>query len=566
MRFEIKERDGLARVGTLEIDGVIRETPTMAYAGSQTRPAGSLGLAMAGSSSPGDLVVARSGFEGSDAGEAHLRPGFRGSKYAPTEAEGAFHVLSDPASLLLDSSAFADSIESAKGPGNILRPVYLSSVALPHRLAFLAYCGIDVLDSAALTVATENGLYLTNSGMLEYGRVKALPCSCPACLSGRRGKAELLAHNQSAAEDELRHVRHAISEGRLRELVEARVRSDPWLVQDLRLLDLAHYPLLEMHSPVKGAPFHAGSKESLARPEVRRWRRRLEARYARPPSAKVLLLIPCSAKKPYSTSRSHLRFREAVVASGAADMVHEVIVTSPLGLVPSELELFYPAQDYDIPVTGHWDRDEKRLAEEMVTWLVESQHYDAVISHLGDEREPVNSVLRDFVDTSDGHPGSRESLRRLEETLRQYAPGGPDTRRDRWTEDMRSRCRFQFGEPGGMLCDGAQVQGRYPNLRINKGGTQVGMLTGDRGLVSLTMDGGRILAPSNCYTVDIEDFALKGNLFAVGVAGSSPEIRVGDDVVIAHHGDVRGVGVARMCSAEMDLAERGEAVRVRHAK
>lgn len=564
MRFEVKERDGLARVGTLEVDGVVRETPAIAYNASQPRPKDALGLAVAGEGRPGDLIVSRSGFAGKADGGAHLNPGFRGSKYAAPEADGFFHVIHDPATMLLDSSAFADSIESAKGPESLMKPTYLSSAALPHRLALLAYCGIDVFDSLAISIATENGLYLTNSGVLEHGRIKGLPCSCPACLSDRRGREELLSHNQAAAEAELRHVKHAISEGKLRELVEARVRSDPWLVQDLRLLDMAHYPLLEMHTPVKGPPFHAGSKESLARPDVRRWRARLEARYSRPKSAKVLLLIPCSAKKPYSTSQSHMRFRDAVVASGAADVVHEVIVTSPLGLVPGELELAYPAQDYDIPVTGHWDRDEKRLAEEMVAWLVESQRYDAVISHLGDEREPVNQALRDFTDTSQGNPGSRESLRRLEETLSQYAPEGPDTRRDRWVEDMRSRCRFQFGEAGERLCDGAQIQGRYPNLRINGSGGQVGMLTGDRGLVSLTLEGGRILAPSGCYTVEIEDFQLKGNLFAVGVSRAASDIRIGDDVVIAHDGEVRGVGVARMCSAEMELAERGEAVRVRH--
>ena len=562
----MNERDGLARVGALEVDGVVHETPAVAYVASQRRPNGSLGLAMVNEAKPGDIKVSSSGFSGKGDGAAHLVPGFRGSKYAPPEPEGFFHVLRDPASLLLDSTAFADSVERSKGPDALMKPVYLSSAALPHRVALMAYCGIDVFDSLAISMATEGGLYLTNSGALEHARLKALPCSCPACLSERRGKEELLEHNQRATEAELRQVRHAISEGRLRELVEARVRADPWLVQDLRLLDMHHYPLLEMHTPVKGSPFHAGSKESLARPDVRRWRKRLESRYARPKSAKVLLLIPCSAKKPYSMSQSHMRFRDAVVASGAADVVHEVIVTSPLGIVPRELELAYPAQDYDIPVTGHWDRDEKRLAEEMVTWLVESQRYDAVVSHLGDEREPVNQVLRDFTDTSEGAPGSREGLRRLEETLRQYAPEGADTRRDRWLEDMGSRCRFQFGEAGERLCEGAQVQGRYPNLRIVRSAGQVGMLTGDRGLISLTIDGGRILAPSGCYTVDIEDFELKGNLFAVGVSKAAPEIRVGDDVVIAHEGHVRGVGVARMCSAEMELAERGEAVRVRHAK
>ena len=354
-----------------------------------------------------------------------------------------------------------------------------------------------------------------------------------------------------------------VSEGKLRELVEARVRSDPWLVQNLRLLDLHHYKLQEMHVPVKGAPFHAGSKESLQRPDVVRWRKRLEERYLRPRSANVLLLIPCSAKKPYSTSQSHKKFRDALLNSGRSDQVHEVIVTSPLGLVPREIELFYPAQDYDIPVTGHWDRDEKKMAEEMVSWLVSSQKYDLVISHLGDERELVNSILKDFVDTSGGSPGSKESLRKLEETLVEHVPERQTA--DRYTDDMRSLCRFQFGPAGESLCEGAHIAGRWPYLKIVRGDSQLGMLTGDRGMISLTLDGAKALAQEDVYCVEIDDFKPKGNLFAVGVERASSEIRVGDDVAIVCKKDVRAVGVARMCAIEMNLAERGEAVHIRHA-
>jgi archaeosine synthase len=259
-----------------------------------------------------------------------------------------------------------------------------------------------------------------------------------------------------------------------------------------------------------------------------------------------------------------MRFREALVASGRYDQVHEVIVTSPLGLVPRELELFYPAQDYDIPVTGHWDKDEKKMAEEMVAWLVESQRYDLVISHLGDEREPVNSVLRDFVDTSGGSPGSRESLSRLETTLKERVPERASP--ERATDDMRSVCRFQFGPAGEALCDGTHIHGRWPNFKILMGVTQLGMLTGDRGMISLTLEGAEVLAKDGVYCVEIDDFKPKGNLFAVGVEKASPEIRIGDDVAIVHKKDVRAVGVARMCSAEMNLAERGEAVHIRHVR
>src|SRR5207247_5931433 len=116
--------------------------------------------------------------------------------------------------------------------------------------------------------------------------------------------------------------------------------------------------LVEAYTPVAGGEMLAYASESLTRPEIVRFRRRIRERYAKPPSSRVLVLLPCSARKPYSRSRSHRRFRDAILASKDPSSVHEVIVTSPLGLIPRELERFYPARAYDIPVTGDWSRDE----------------------------------------------------------------------------------------------------------------------------------------------------------------------------------------------------------------
>ncbi len=189
-----------------------------------------------------------------------------------------------------------------------------------------------------------------------------------------------------------------------------------------------------------------------------------------------------------------------------------------------------------------------------------------MVSHLGDEREAVAGALGDHVDTSEGEPGTRKSLDRLEDALRERVPEPKDAARwERGFQDLRSVCRFQFGRAGDGLCEGAQAHGRWPYAKLSRGGVQLGMLTPDRGMVSLTLEGGRAVARSGAYSVEIEDFKPKGNLFAVGVEGASPEVRIGDDVAVVHKGDVRAVGVARMCSAEMAVAERGEAVHVRHA-
>src|SRR5207237_6136710 len=107
-------------------------------------------------------------------------------------------------------------------------------------------------------------------------------------------------------------VRNHLAHGRLRDLVERRLANAPWNTAVVRHLDLRGYDLVEPYTPVAGREVLAYASESLHRPEVVRFRRRIMERYAKPPSARVLLLLPCSARKPSSASRSHRRFREAI--------------------------------------------------------------------------------------------------------------------------------------------------------------------------------------------------------------------------------------------------------------
>src|SRR5205807_2883209 len=181
--------------------------------------------------------------------------------------------------------------------------------------------------------------------------------------------------------------------------------------------DLRESDLVEPYTPVAGGEMRAYSAESLARPEIVRFRRRIRERYAKPPSARILLLLPCSARKPYSTSRSHRRFRDAILASANPSVVHEVIVTSPLGLIPRELERFHPARAYDIPVTGDWSRDEAAIVIEDLAAFVEANRYDAIVAHLGAEAPIVQGALPDAILSAKDHPSSEDSLVALTRTL-----------------------------------------------------------------------------------------------------------------------------------------------------
>jgi len=90
------------------------------------------------------------------------------------------------------------------------------------------------------------------------------------------------------------------------------------------------------------------------------------------------------------------------------------------------------------------------------------------------------------------------------------------------------------------------------------------MLVGDRGMISLTLEGGKILMGKRKYFVEIDDFKLKGDVFAVGVNDADHDIRIGDDVIITHKNVLKGVGVAMMNPDEMIESKKGVAVKVRH--
>src|SRR3989454_6672430 len=279
-------------------------------------------------------------------------------------------------------------VREALGPSKV---VAVTGLATPSNLAVLVYSGIDVVDSSRMLLDSARGLFHTGDGTVPFAEADRDACGCPACAAGEA----LPAHNDRALYREMLLVRNHLVHGRLRELVERRLANSPWNTAIVRHRDLGEYGLVEAYTPVAGGEMLASASESLTRPEIVRFRRRIGERYAKPPSSRVLVLLPCSARKPYSTSRSHRRFRDAILASKDPSSVHEVIVTSPLGLIPRELERFYPAGSYDIPVTGDWSRDEAAMVTDDLRAFLAANRYDAVVSHLGAEAPIVKAAVPD---------------------------------------------------------------------------------------------------------------------------------------------------------------------------
>ena len=446
------------------------------------------------------------------------------------------------------------------GPERLL---YLPGCGLPHEVALLAYAGVDVFDDAAAVLAARQGAYLTPEGPMP---AKA---AVEAGLLPDAEDATLVAHAREAVRREVARVHLAVRAGKLRELVEQRSRATPSMAAHLRRLDKETYNFFETRAPLlRSDALFATGKESLDRPEIVRYRRRLARRYRKPTSARVLVLLPCSATKPYSDSKTHRILASALARVRNPHVVHEVVLTSPLGAVPRELERVYPAAHYDLPVTGHWDEDEKAMIRDSLTALLARSRYDAIVVHLDEvEMEIAAPVLGDFHYTADGDPLSQDSLDTLAATLNKLVEPLPRVGwRQRAIDDMSSLARFQFGEAGHAVTEGAEVRGKMPFLKLMDPdtGEQLAMVTPERGYLSLALEGGRRLLETGHYRVEIDDFRPSGTVFAVGVRNADAEIAPEDDVVLHHQGEFRGVGRALAPGVEMGLMARGPCVSVRH--
>lgn len=454
-----------------------------------------------------------------------------------------------------DAKTFVRSVVHLRQQVGYSKLLYAPGMMDTSNLALLVYLGIDLFDTSLLAFQSTRGVISRVEGAFAPDNAKwAL-----------RPGDSLEALNLRNSWEELQLVRRMIEIGRLRELVEMRAHATPWNVAALRILDEQFYDHQETYASVVGPRFYANAKQSLSRPDVVRHRRRVAERYRPASHKKVLLLIPCSARKPYFLSKSHQAFRNVLTSVPNSTVVQELIITSPLGVVPRELELFYPAAQYDIPVTGHWDLEEQAMVRGLAA-RVASLGFEQVISHLGGEGDIVNEVV-ECVDTSQGSPMSRDALTRLQETLSEACSKQPRTPHSiERAAAMASVARFQFGEGGQALLEGCTVSGNYPYSRISSGSKQMGLLTPERGMISLTLDGAERLAPKSLHLVEIEDFDLTGNLFAKGVRAADPRIRIGDEAIIMRNDEVAGVGIASMSAAEMTSSERGEAVRVRHKR
>ena len=217
------------------------------------------------------------------------------------------------------------------------------------------------------------------------------------------------------------------------------------------------------------------TQESLLRPEAVRWRDRIDLLE---PMGDVVVILPCSMRKPYSLSRSHRIF---MMATGD---VQEVILTSPFGICPREMERTYPIQSYDVSTTGDWSYEEIEVVGKCLKKYVGKK--EAIAHVTGGYKEVCENYLDDCVYTcTNNKTTSRESIENLKKEVRKY-PKIP--KKDKKLHTLRSIARYQFNSTQAdlMIPRDSKIIGRF-NKRIIYDGKHISTLLSRTGLYSLNI-------------------------------------------------------------------------------
>ena len=446
--------------------------------------------------------------------------------------------LTDP-SLLPEIVVITDALQLASQPGKLPKAVltlkhrfpgallWAPGLSGPDNVAVLASMGIDLFDLTRCREAAANDVLLTAWGpRLAHS------------------------HEDTTLASQVRHmiqsieeVRAAIRSGQLRTLATRQSQSSPRLVEHLRRhqeLMNQHNGNLASHRPAS-TEFPCYAPQALTDPLVVDWESFMVERYETPsPVREVMVLLPCSARKPYRLSKSHTQFLRAMASTGC----HEVMMTSPLGLVPRDLEDVWPAANYDVPVTGDWSEDELARVRRMLHSLVQRTGYRRIINHT---ELNLDFLGTDVVNTRQGDGAtSHEALNRLSQAVKE-AKAVFALRNQK--NNLRLKEHFKSIARKTTLtdawCEDLVVRGKLPRWRLELNGVQIAVWSIDRNGFSFSKSAiDHLHQHAALRAVHLkDDAAWKGDVFASLVKEADAGIRTGDDLRVLQNGDC--IGLAR---------------------
>ena len=317
--------------------------------------------------------------------------------------------------------------------------ILASGKIIPKFYPILIYLGVDLIDSSYLLYLSSKDLYDTTEYLIPIHKVKYFPCSCVACktklknLKAIRSSSEkkdlLCLHNLITTRNYMMKIKQYLHHEDYRAFVEKSSFDHISIISILKILDKEYFNIVKYETPIlqKDKLIKCLGPSSYFRPDFREFRSRLITNFEPESWTTLIILLPCSAKKPYSQSKSHKLFLEVIRKFPKFQNFQEIILTSPLGAIPRQLENVYPVNSYDVSVTGEWDEEELQITSNMlIEILLKYNKSIPVICHLEGEyvkiAENVNSKVPHnfFFSKIESKVTSKTSLASFEDLINQH--------------------------------------------------------------------------------------------------------------------------------------------------
>jgi archaeosine synthase len=458
----------------------------------------------------------------------------------------------------------------------------------PLFMPLLSYLGVDMFDTMYSEYLAHLNKYLTwNLDLVNLTLTNnlMLPCSCPICHKKEKKVvltlSELKEHNKYFTLDLVKLIQNSIINNQLRDLVKLTVKRFPSLAGMLRLIDQEKDFLKAYVNLEQSVSLQITDGTDYVRPEINLYGDYLQNRYQVSEDKWGIILIPCSARKPYSESNSHKRISEAI-KKGLGKFrygLEEWIITSPLGIVPRFLEGVYPSKFYDITVTGHWSEQEYLILRELYINMLKKISSDIpIIAYLP---EPEKGLIHRIAKETDrnieiiefkGRASSQEGLDVLTKSI-QILWNDLDTKenysKQQWLiQKFRAITDYQFGKGIGehLIPEGSVFRFRGFKELVEFDKKQLAVITKESGLLTLTLDGiNRIIDHVQGLKVIFDGDEISGSaLYCSGISHADLTIKPGNEVFVFNNNDeLLGVGKTNLTGRELQDLTYGLGVSLR---
>lgn len=499
-----------------------------------------------------------------------------------------YDPINDPESYLLDILQLEPSVIALRFPAiekmsarKLIEILFNTRKLIPPNIALylaggvpigfqtlMIALGVDILDdgaayrSAAKNISFSDGFYTKNVGNLTL--------------------KDLIDLNVTELNRDFKAIQSSISNNAIWTRIARDMHSFPNVASAVKIFSKEYLPLISKsrYSSFRSSRLNFTGDEGLYHPDVVKFHNQLLETYKIAENKKMIILLPCSAKKPYRESKSHKIF-EKTIKKAAKRNFHQVEIwslTSPIGVVPRDLESIYPPGFYDLPVTGDWSHEESQIMGTLLKKMISrvNEKVEVVIHVSEGYRQMVTfgtENIKSKISWIGSYATSREAQSQLSGLIESlFASMSESVRtKSKFTKDSHKEINtiLQYVHGKNVYLDlrDTKTFGRPPRpIQVKRNNDHLLSWDQINGRVILApMAALEIAAQSNNWILTDTDELRGSTLFNVGIIEASESISSGDEILIfnSNKQNLLGVGQAQISGYAMNRVDSGIAAKIK---